>query len=584
MLSILQHIQRSKIQYQKKPDVTHAYNNVYIVGGMIVGGSNKFIKEILQLFPNVRCINTLTELQAYSITKNDILLIQHLTSMHLTYTLLNNLYATTKPRIIINIHDFCYFTDMKTQKKINNNVHYAYLHNTNIDNSIKKLFSNAELVIHPSQFTFTQYSKYFSTHNFVVSPHIDYTDLDSPLSIPPIRNRTINVGVLHSFTEYKGKEYITHLKSVVKKHANHIINFLIVGVNIEAYGENEFFNHLTRYNIHCLTLLNKWGETYCYTLSKYLKSGLPILYTNIGAVAERMPIKPHYFTAFDREVAFNNTDKICLVSRFKDMIDFVIKTPSSKLPAVDLTLSIPPLYATICNNKTTPEDVKHIVLISSAIVVSDTPLSYTKQRSKFSSKERFEQTLKTIHSVRRHIPNVAILLIDPTPIPPLWKSRLDNYIDKRIDCSQDNELIEFTNTCPNKGVAECKQLLTGLNHIAEYPNASIIFKLSGRYCLTGSFNHARFSDSKVCFKTVPPGSVFYEKVPACYTFLYSVPTALIEEYKNALHATVIKGISSLASIETILPYEFGTHHTVYNTPLGVSAHIGPSGVFLNNIV
>ena len=64
MLSILQHIQRSRIQYEKKPDVKHAYNNVYIVGGMIVGGSNKFIKDILQLFPNVRCINTLTELQA----------------------------------------------------------------------------------------------------------------------------------------------------------------------------------------------------------------------------------------------------------------------------------------------------------------------------------------------------------------------------------------------------------------------------------------------------------------------------------------------------------------------------------------
>lgn len=580
MLSLLQHIQqRYRIIHQpKKPVVKYAYNNIYIIGGMTIGGSNKFIKDILQLFPNIRHINTLNELNAYSITSDDILILQHLTHNSLTYAILNKLYATKKPRIIINIHDFIYLTSMP------NSVHNAYLYNATIYDSVKELFSNAELVIHPSQFTFTHFSKYFSTHNFVVSPHIDYADLESPLSIPPIYNRTINIGVLHSGTECKGIEYITYLKSVVKRHSNHAINYIIVGVNVDAYNENEFFEYLTRYNIHCVTLLNKWGETYCYTLSKYLKSGRPILYNNIGAVAERIPSKPHYFSVFNREVVFNTADKTVLVTSFKNMIDFVIKMPSSKLPAVDITLSVPPLYVSMCNNKTKPENVKHIVMISSAIVVSETPLSYTKKRSKFTSKERFEQTLKTIHSIRRNIPNVAILLIDPTPISSVWKSRLDTYVDKRIDCSHDNELIGLTNTCLNKGVAECKQLLEGLNHITDYPNAAIIFKLSGRYCLTESFKYTRFSDSKVCFKTVPPDSVFYEKIPACFTFLYSVPTKLIDEYKSALHATVIKGISTLASIETILPYEFDPRTTVYATPLGVSGHIGPSGLFLDNIM
>ena len=47
--------------------------------------------------------------------------------------------------------------------------------------------------------------------------------------------------------------------------------------------------------IHALLYLNKYGETWCYSLSKAIKTGLPILYNNLGAFKERLipgQIKP----------------------------------------------------------------------------------------------------------------------------------------------------------------------------------------------------------------------------------------------------------------------------------------------------
>jgi hypothetical protein len=102
-----------------------------------------------------------------------------------------------------------------------------------------------------------------------------------------------------------------------------MINWFIVGVNIPSYSENEFYDYIKKYNIHALTFLNKWGETWCYSLTKAFHSGLPIIYNNFGVFKERIPENTkHYFKVYDNE---NDTDIGKLYSTFEKMISYIIK-------------------------------------------------------------------------------------------------------------------------------------------------------------------------------------------------------------------------------------------------------------------
>ena len=100
--------------------------------------------------------------------------------------------------------------------------------------------------------------------------------------------------------------------------------------------------------------MNKFGETYCYSLSKFLKSGLPIIYNNIGAFKERIPIKEYYFKVFDSEkdIILNST----LENKFIELLDYIISYTSVipyrsvNLNDINLKLIVPDGYKNILKN------------------------------------------------------------------------------------------------------------------------------------------------------------------------------------------------------------------------------------------
>jgi len=556
-------------------------SRIFIIGGVEIGGSKQFIDDFLYMFPEALRITDPTIFSKATFNVNDILLIQHLVT-GITIPMILHAYKTYKCRIIISIHDYYYFSNNY------DSVHNAYLRtNIRILPTVISLFSIAELVIHPSQFTYDNYSKYFSTSNFIVCPHIDFAIKTSELAIPRIVNNTINIGAMHRESEGKGHEYVTYLSKTANKYKGFNINFIIVGKTISEYNYNEFFDIIKKHNIHCLLSLNKWGETYCYALSKYLKSGLPILFNSVGALGERIPSNPQYMAVFDREVSFDNTKKCLLISRFNQMLDFIIENKKHIVsPNIDLSLTIPELYKQIFSARymIDPLSVKNVVLLSSAIVVSNIPLSYTDIRSVASPHTRYSQTVKNINIIRYKVPNVAIILIDPTDIPEPWKTYLRSIVDIYENCSDDPTIATMTNTCFNKGAAECAQLIKGLDHVHTFHNAKTIFKISGRYYLSKSFNISAFDTEKVCFKLIPTNSIFYEKTPACFTFLFSVPVCFYDHFKKALQKCIIKASANIASsIETILPFEFDENIIQADTLLGVSGFVGPTNIFLDDI-
>jgi hypothetical protein len=302
--------------------------HVYIINNIHGGGTLKYKNEIKSKYTNVNFIEVPDKKTFDSIKfdANDILFVQQLLFTDLVPLDILNIKYRYGSKIIISIHDFCWITD-----GLNNSPKYPYYHwsylipNVKIHPDILELFANTDLIIHPSYFTYETYKKWFSTDNFIVSYHNDYHVDYSTKRIPPIINHQINIGVMHEYMEYKGSEVVSHLVKNIIRYKEYNLNYLIVGKTIGVYQEDEFYEYVKKYNIHFLLLLNKWGETYCYSLTKYINSGLPILYNNIGACKYRIPPNvEHYKKVIDNELEYKNINNL-IGKRMQEMLDYIIR-------------------------------------------------------------------------------------------------------------------------------------------------------------------------------------------------------------------------------------------------------------------
>lgn len=307
---------------------TRINTKAYIISNITGGGTLKYKNDIKSKYTNVNFIEVSDKktLNSINFDVNDVLLVQQLLFSDIFPQDIINIAHKYGCKIIISVHDFCWFTNVLDNYPTTSYYHSSYLlPNVNIHNDIVKLFECADLVIHPSYFTYEAYAKWFPTNNFIISYHNDYQVDYSTKRVPPIYDRQINIGVMHEYMEYKGSEAITYLVNNIIRYKGFNLNYLIAGKSIGAYKEEEFYEYVKTYNIHCLLLLNKWGETYCYSLTKYINSGLPILYNNIGACKNRMPPNvEHYKSVIDNEADYSNIDEV-IGKKMYGMLDYIIR-------------------------------------------------------------------------------------------------------------------------------------------------------------------------------------------------------------------------------------------------------------------
>src|SRR5439155_971005 len=118
-------------------------------------------------------------------------------------------------KLILSIHDWIWFEKNKfNQNKSNSNKSYfcGYLEEKiEINNSVKEIFNNCDFIIHPSNFTYLGYSKYFNKSKFILCPHIDYKVINNITSNIILENK-INLGMMCDYTDVKGKEFIKILQ------------------------------------------------------------------------------------------------------------------------------------------------------------------------------------------------------------------------------------------------------------------------------------------------------------------------------------------------------------------------------------
>ena len=261
---------------------------IYIICGVGIGGTNKYINDLVSYYGiHVKIINNKKELERYNFKSLDIILIQQLLFTDITPDNLINIKNTKNPYMFIILHDFSYLNkniynttndiQSKSYMKINNDV----------IPQVHKLFKTVNNVICPSKFVYDIYSRHINSANFILVNHTDYKCDMNRIVVPKV-TKSVNIGVFHNVSEVKGSEYVSYLMKTYNMFDGVIINYFIVGITIGNYKEGDFFELLTKYNIHGLLLLNKYAETWCYLLTKYLFSGLPILYNNIGSFRERI--------------------------------------------------------------------------------------------------------------------------------------------------------------------------------------------------------------------------------------------------------------------------------------------------------
>ena len=297
-------------------------DNIYIVGmHNNSGGSNKYINDLQNHYSNKQFnfIQNNEDLINYKNSdewhnKNNLFIIQNLFFSDIELSTLLELIEN----IIIVIHDFYWLNTILSQNfdDLTYSWHTIYVNqNIIINTDVIKLFEKSKYIIHPSIFTYNIYNKYFNNKNFLLIPHNDEKVFYDRLNIFKV-DTEINVGIFHKLVSYKGKELIEYLIQKYKTYKNYNIHFLITGINIEEYNEGTNFNELVKkYNIHCLPLLNTFGETYCYYLTKCIHTGIPILYNNIGSFEDRIDIVKKSYIKIDL------TD---IDYYFEKMLDYII--------------------------------------------------------------------------------------------------------------------------------------------------------------------------------------------------------------------------------------------------------------------
>jgi GT2 family glycosyltransferase/tetratricopeptide (TPR) repeat protein len=158
----------------------------------------------------------------------------------------------------------------------------------------------ARRVLAPSADTAARLRRHFSDLTVVVQPHtLPYSTV--PKLTEPLPGRRLRVALLGAVGHHKG--YGVLLECARDARARKLpIEFVVIGFTLNdapllatghvfvtgRYEEDEVPHLLDRERPDMGWLPSVWPETWCYTLDHLLKTGLPMVSFDIGALAERL--------------------------------------------------------------------------------------------------------------------------------------------------------------------------------------------------------------------------------------------------------------------------------------------------------
>ena len=214
-------------------------------------------------------------------------------------------------------------------------------------------------------------------------------------------------------------------------------------------------------------------------------------------------------------------------------------------------------------------------IITSCIYVYDKPLNCSSTRSVYTSENRIMQTKETINSIRKYCPGAYIILTDNGEQNPA--DSLSHCVDNFIYLGND-KTVRRAAASKNKSVGETVLLLKTLSD--DMKKFDLIFKISGRYCLTHDFDVTRFDTDAFNFLNYHSGKIITSigkfRPGSHSTRLYAIPGKMLDKYKNGLGKTYFKCLRG-KSIEFALPEALKHEKFFYHRKLGLSGVIAVDG-------
>jgi len=215
-----------------------------------------------------------------------------------------------------------------------------------------------------------------------------------------------------------------------------------------------------------------------------------------------------------------------------------------------------------------------IFFITSVINTGGARWSYSDKRSVQSPQERYEETLKTIDTIRKLYSGADILLVEGSAIEDDMKQRLQCEVEYFVDVHQNPIVQQACLATDRKGYGEAVQTLLAVQFLQEKQiQFKRLFKISGRYFLNERFQLANFSTTEYTFNKTSPGM----NPGAHLTVLYSVPSPLLQNFHTVLQECIQIYQHGPAGLEEILPRRCNPKTLIDS--IGVSGYVAVCGSF-----
>jgi hypothetical protein len=215
----------------------------------------------------------------------------------------------------------------------------------------------------------------------------------------------------------------------------------------------------------------------------------------------------------------------------------------------------------------------NVVIVTSKIITSTNKLSYCDHRSIYSSEQRWNDTLLTITSIRKHIPDSFIIFVDNSKLSDEQNAYLKNNVNEFININ--DELYKFyTDECIYKACGELYQISIALRFIKNKAiRVKNLFKITGRYVFNDHFDINKYNNTNNVFainKNVKNRKYYY-------TCFYKIHT--FDIYQNVINKIIgiynsfnFKNYRGFSDLEVILPQELKFNFQLVSV-LGVTQNI-----------
>lgn len=222
--------------------------------------------------------------------------------------------------------------------------------------------------------------------------------------------------------------------------------------------------------------------------------------------------------------------------------------------------------------------MNNLVLITSVICIENKPLSYTNIRSVYSHKERFEQTKKTIQTIREKIPNSKILIVECSNLNKDMTDYLVQNSEYFINLYYD-EKVRNNITGLSKSLGEGTMTIYAIKYIKdnniEYDN---LFKITGRYWLSDNFNYNYFNNNDIIIHYINGD------INNTCTSLYKLHKVNIDDFMNFLNRNINLMYQCIGYevLFAIFLKETKPNNIINLNKIGVNGYISVSNDFADN--